>query len=320
MPAARIPDPITTPAMAPVLLGAALVAAGSLLFSGKSVLVKHAYTLGADPLDVLALRYVIAAPVFVAIGCVAGGAWSGPGTRDRIRDAASAAAIGVIGYHVASWLDFVALRSISVGLERMVLYLYPTFVALAAAAMQRRAVPRAVTLALAGTYAGIALTWGGEAASGPGTATGVALVAGSAACYAAYVLLGDGGIARLGASRFTAIAMVGASCSVLVHAFAARGLAPLGQPGAVWIDAVVLGLLGTVAPALLLSHGQRRIGAARAAVIGTVGPCGTALIAWAALGERPTTLAVAGIILTLASVTALSLAKTPSPADGAGRR
>jgi drug/metabolite transporter (DMT)-like permease len=287
-----------------------MVAAGALLFSAKGVLIKNAYAYGVDPLTVLAMRMGLALPAFLLIACR-----SGPreGPPPRPRAFAAAAGIGLVGYHVAPLLDFHGLRFIGVALERMVLYLYPTLVIAWAALRGHRRVDARLLIALAGTYGGIVLAWAGQASLGAGTALGVALVGGSAAAFAVFVVVGDGLMRELGSQRFMSIAMSGAAVGVLCHHALTHPLSSYVAPMPVWIDALALAYLGTLAPSLLLAEGQRRLGAERASVIGTVGPVGTAILGWLALGERPTPIAVAGMALTIAAVTWLSLGR-PVPA------
>ena len=52
--------------------------------------------------------------------------------------------LGFIGYYLASLLDFIGLQYITASLERLVLYLYPTFVVILSALLLRRPVTRAL--------------------------------------------------------------------------------------------------------------------------------------------------------------------------------
>jgi drug/metabolite transporter (DMT)-like permease len=288
------------------IAGAAMVAGGAVLFAGKGVLVKHAYAHGVDTCIVMSLRMLLALPIFAWL------AWAGgaPAPRGAL---VGAAALGVLGYGLASWLDFVGLHFIGVGLERMVLYLYPTLVVLTAVARGRKRIGGTAWLALAGTYAGVVLTWYGQTDGGSRIALGVALVAASATAYATFVVASDDGLRVLGASRFMSVAMCGATLAVAAHQAARDPLALAAVPHVVWLDGAILALLGTVAPALLLAEGQRRVGAERASIIGSVGPCATAVFAWAVLDERPGALALVGMGLTVGAATMLALAKAPGP-------
>ena len=108
--------------------------------------------------------------------------------------------------------------------------------------------------------------------------------------------------------RFTGIA-VGFSCLfMLAHAFATLPIQPLlALPVPVYGYGVILAVLGTVAPALLLGIGLKRTSAQRFAIIGTVGPVTTLLLAWAVLGERPNLAQALGFALTLGGGLAVSL-------------
>ena len=119
----------------PTIAAAALVFAGALLFGTKGVLIKLSYPYGVSPLAMLMLRLVVALPCFMALAWV---------ERQRAQAPLSwgergvCAALGLLGYHLASWLDFEALALLSVGLERMVLFAFPTFVVLLPAIWYRR--------------------------------------------------------------------------------------------------------------------------------------------------------------------------------------
>ena len=89
-----------------------LAIAGSMLFSGKAIVVKLAYRYGVDPATLLALRMALALPFFVIAY-----AWSARGaaplaTADHMR----LIAIGLLGYYAASYLDFLGLQYISAAL------------------------------------------------------------------------------------------------------------------------------------------------------------------------------------------------------------
>jgi drug/metabolite transporter (DMT)-like permease len=219
----------------------------------------------------------------------------------------------VVGYYLASFLDFEGLRFIGVGLERMVLYLYPALVVLAGALFLGQR-PNALMLgALSATSAGIAATFLGSSGAGPHALLGSGLVAGSALAYACFVLLSGAMMRRIGGRRFMALAMTAACLAMLVHAAVAMAIAGggilLAQPMPVYCYGLVLALLGTVAPALLLGEGLARVGAQRFAIISSVGPIGTVVLGWLLLGEAITPLSGVGILLTIAGGVAMGVGK-----------
>jgi drug/metabolite transporter (DMT)-like permease len=312
-----MPPPPNPPAAVPppeprrrLLIGALLVALSALLFSGKAVMVKIAYPYGIDALGLLTLRMGFALPLFLLVAWHQERKAVAPLAR---ADALRTAALGVVGYYLASFLDFEGLRFIGVGLERMVLYIYPAVVVLTGALFLGQRPSALMIGALCATTAGIALTFAGGSGGGSHAVLGCALVAGSALAYACFVLLSGAMMRRIGAGRFMALAMSAACLAMLAHAAVATAIAGgstlLAQPVAVYGCGLALALLGTVAPALLMGEGLARVGAQRFAIISTIGPLGTVVLGWLLLGEAVTPLAGAGILLTVTGGVAMGLGK-----------
>ena len=65
---------------------------------------------------------------------------------------------------------------------------------------------------------------------------------------------------------------------------------------------LLMGLFGTVAPALLLNSAIGRIGAARTAILGTTGPVATSLLAVIVLGEPFTIYHLLALVLSITGV------------------
>ena len=77
----------------------------------------------------------------------------------------------------------------------------------------------------------------------------------------------------------------------------------------VYAYGAALALLCTVAPALLMGDGLKRVGAQRFAIISTIGPLGTVLLGWLLLGEALTPVNGLGIALTMAAGVAMGIGK-----------
>src|SRR5690606_39695795 len=75
------------------------------------------------------------------------------------RDGLRIAVLGFIGYYLSSFLDFLGLQYISAGLERLILFLAPTFVLLFSAWFLRKPVSPRQWLAMALAYGGVALVF-----------------------------------------------------------------------------------------------------------------------------------------------------------------
>lgn len=290
--------------MDPYRAGCVMAAVSAVLFAAKGVLIREALLAGADPTALLAVRMAISLP------CFALAAWwfgrGAPALPWRVR--AAVAALGLVGYHLASWLDVQGLRFVTVALERIVLYIYPTLVVALAWAIGRGRPGWALLAAVAVTWAGIAVSCLGQPLGGSDLAVGVALVAGSAMAYAVHVVGIEPQVRRWGGMRVAAWAMCTACVGVLLHAAVAVPIAAWpAQPAVLWRDGIALALVGTVAPVLLAGAALRRIGGGPSAVIGTIGPGITVLAAWAWLGEQPTVWTWVGLVLTVAGGLLVSL-------------
>ena len=77
--------------------------------------------------------------------------------KPRLLLLAGAAALGLLGYYGASILDFLGLQYISAGLERLILFAYPTLVVLFSALFLGKPITRRAAGSIALCYAGIAL-------------------------------------------------------------------------------------------------------------------------------------------------------------------
>ncbi|MFZ5897451.1 MAG: DMT family transporter [Myxococcota bacterium] len=295
----------TTSASA-ALVGAALVIVSAVGFSGKAVLAKILYRDGVDPLSVIALRMGFALPIFAA------SAWREErravraGESLNVRDAGAVLVLGGLGYYASVYGDFAGLQHISAGLERLLMFSYPTLVLLMSALAFKQRIHRVQIACLVLTYAGIALAFSAETNLGDGEQgdvwLGSGLVFASAFCYAAYLVGGSRYINRLGARRFTSLSLSAACVAALVH-FAAAGGGLLDFSPRVYVLGVTMALLATVLPAFALSTGIRRIGPARAAVLGTVGPVSTLFLAYLLLGEPITVSQLLGAALVLVGAT-----------------
>jgi drug/metabolite transporter (DMT)-like permease len=289
--------------------GVALVLAAAILTSTKAIFVKLAYPYGVDALTLLALRMAMSLPVFAVMAVV-----EEARARDRAtpaRDYAIVAALGIAGHYLASYLDFAGLAYVTAGLERLVLFTYPTFAVLISAAFFRHSVTRREIVALALTYVGVACAFGGERlGAGPNTLKGAALVAGGAIAYAVY-LVGSGKVmARFGANRLVAQAACVSCIAILAHFAVAHPLSALRVPTPVYGYAAGIAVLTTVIPMLLLGQGIRRIGASRAAILTSVGPVATIVLARVFLDEAFGALQAIGTAFVLLGVAQLGAKKS----------
>ncbi|WP_426991112.1 DMT family transporter [Methylomonas sp. CM2] len=288
------------------LLGYGLAALAAIGFSAKTILVKLAYVQAVDAVTLLALRMAFSVPFFLIVAFQQ----RGPAARPSLtaRDYWVVGVLGLLGYYLSSLLDFTGLQYISAGLERLILFLYPTLVlAMSALWLKKPFGFRELTAVLL-SYSGIALVFVGELDGGGDTLwLGAAYVFAGTVSYALYLLGAGQAIARLGAMRFTAYAMLVACAASILQFVLTHPPEALLLPMSVYQLSLAMAIVSTVLPVFMLSAAIRRIGSGHASLIGTIGPVSTLLMAAVFLGEPMTLLQVGGAGLVLMGVLSLSV-------------
>lgn len=278
-----------------------------MFFSTKAVIAKLLYREGIDAVTLIALRMLLSLPVFLA---VAAWTWRREPRLDT-RDLARIFGLGLLGYYLSSMLDFLGLQYVSAGLERLILFLTPSFVLLIGLLLWGRKATRRQWLSLVVAYAGIVLVfWHDVKLGGEGVVLGSALVAGAAISYALYLLLSGELLARVGPLRLVALAMTVSTAACLLQYAVLRPFAGLFEQSLpVWRLSLLNASLCTVLPVFLTMISVGRIGAGPSAQAGMIGPVSTLFLAAWLLGEPVTGLQLAGTALVMAGMLVLSLRK-----------
>lgn len=300
---------MTLPKRSYFITGIFVCLLGALCFSTKAIFVKLAYRdtgIGAVPL--LALRMVFSLPFFVV------SAFMASRKADNVKFTASqwfyVALIGCLGYYVSSLFDFIGLQYVSAGIERLILFIYPTMVLLISSLVFKVKIKSYQWLAVAITYTGLLLAFIGEVSLEGTYSTdfyvGSAFIFACAITYALY-LVGSGKIIPLvGAAKFNSYAMSFACLAVLLHYFVTSDQSLFTFSSQVYGYSLSMALLSTVIPSYLISEGIKRIGSDNASIVGSVGPVSTIIQANIFLYEPILALQIAGTVLILAGVLLIS--------------
>ena len=287
-------------------VGYALGALGASFFATKGIVIKLALIENVDALTTLTWRMIIAVPFFIIIGLT--------GLRDRQKKGHAAGRpfkikravlvktiiLGMLGYYLASYLDFAGLEYISAQFDRLILLTNPFFVVLFGAILFGRRVTWQMIAALLVSYLGLAFIFAYDfRLEGNDVILGAALVLGAAIAYALYQLLAKPLIDEIGARLFTSIAMSSAGLVVIVHFLIANQIGDLLVSGkAMWLMAA-MGTVSTVLPAYLIAASIGRIGSEPTAVMGNVSPLVTIFLAVFILQETFSIWHAAGAALVL---------------------
>jgi drug/metabolite transporter (DMT)-like permease len=286
----------TSPSLATGLL---LASAGSVAFSGKAIIVKLAYRYGVDAVTLIMYRMLFALPLFLALAW-----WASRGKAALTRhDWVGIVGLGVTGYYLASFLDFLGLQYISASLERLILYLNPTLVLVLGWVIYKRRITGLQAFAMAVSYAGVLLVFGHEADfKGSGAAMGALLVFASAISYAIYLVYSGEMVQRLGSLRLVGLATSVACILCLVQFVLLRPMsAAVVAPEVIWLS-MLNATLCTFAPVLMVMMAIERIGAGLAAQTGMIGPMSTIAMGVVILDEPFNGWIVAGTVLVVAGV------------------
>jgi drug/metabolite transporter (DMT)-like permease len=294
--------------------GALLIAiVGAILFAAKGVLAKLMYREGIDATTLLALRMLLSAPLFAVMAVFT---WNNKPKLIR-SDALKIAGLGFVGYYLSSYLSFLGLEYVSVGLERLILFLNPTVVLLLGMLLYKRNVSNGQWLSMVLAYVGILLVfWSDTHVAGAPVETialGAAIVFASAVTYGFYLLQSGEVVKRYGSLRLVSLAMLVSTLYTMAHYVMVSPQHDLMrlffQTSTVWYLSSINAVFCTVLPVSLLMVAVSRLGAGTAAQAGMIGPVATIFLAYFFLGESITPLQIVGTTLVLAGMVVLGRIK-----------
>ncbi|HJV79509.1 DMT family transporter [Noviherbaspirillum sp.] len=295
-----------SPARQAFLSGLSIAIAGAILFSAKAIVAKLIYRYHVDAVTLIAFRMIFSLPFFAAIAI-----WQARISTPLTNiERAWVAVLGMLGYYLSSFFDFIGLQYISAGLERLILFLTPSFVLLISVFFLHKKITRLEWLALGTAYLGTVLVFLHDVRlGGANVGLGSAFVLGSAVLYALYLLQSGHLVRRVGAMRLVAYAMCAACVACIVQFFLLRPVSMLTQPVPVYWLSLVNAVFCTVFPVFLTMIAVARIGAATASQAGMVGPVSTLFMGAVILGEPVTGIQLAGTALVLVGIYLLSRKK-----------
>lgn len=268
-------------------------------FAAKAIFAKLAYQYGVDGVTLVTQRLLLVLP-FLLLLRLRKTAARPPLSR---ADKGWLILLGLLGYYLSSLLDFLGLETVSASVERMILCLYPTLTVLLSAWISKTAITRPVVQALLLSYTGMALVLFADLQQAHFQWAGILLIAGSTFTYALYLALSPAVIHRVGAMRFTELALFVSAMAMFVHYALSRPLSQLlAQPWPVWIYALAMALFSTVLPIYALSAAMARIGASKTAIIATLGPILTIIMSMHLLDEWLSPVQWGGVVLVMLGV------------------
>jgi drug/metabolite transporter (DMT)-like permease len=282
-------------------LGVLCAIIGAIAFSGKTIIIKLAYQYGVDSVTLLMFRMLFAMPFFVVIALLTSRGKDALTKKDWL----NLVVLAFVGYYIGSFLDFAGLQYISASLGRLIMYLNPTLVLLIGFFVLGKRISFWQVIAMAISYAGIALVFGSAESIGSAGNIwlGSALVLGSAFSYAIYLLYSGELVKRLGAIRLASLATSIACvlCVLQFVIFRPMDMALQAAPQVLWLS-LLNALVCTVLPVILVMMAVERIGPALTSQISMIGPIATLAMGVMLLGEQLTSWVMAGTVLVIGGV------------------
>lgn len=285
-----------------LLFGVLILAVANICFSAKAVIIKLMYRYEVSTQSVIALRMLFSLPVYVAV------AWYLHRRTNNVQltrnEWMAISGLGILSYYVSSMLDFWGLKYVTAGVERLILYTYPTIVLLLSAVLFKKTVTRVQYAALLLTYAGVVLAFVAEKGLGDqrNLLLGGALIFACAITYSFYVVYTGEYVHKVGSAKFTCYAVMAATVPALIQSYLHDGMDLFHFPRQVYILSGWISMVSTVLPTFLVVEGIRIVGANNSGIIGLIGPVATIVLGYVFLGEPITPLQVLGTGVVLVGV------------------
>ena len=273
------------------------------LIWGVNFIVVKVGTQLMHPLAFNGARVGIAAVALVIIVVAMRERW--PARRDVI----ALLLLGVLGNGLYQWFFIEGIARTRAGDAALVLAASPALMAIIGRMMGVEDVTRRKVLGIAASLFGMALVVFGSGRTDPAASGDVATLAGnmlvltSCVCWALYTVLLKPYTERIPGVPLSALTMVGGAVPLLLVSMPYIARTPWQSlPVNGWGALLYSGLLALVLAYLFWYRGVRVLGPTRSAMYSNLQPVVALVVAWLALGERPTIIQIAGAVAIMAGL------------------
>ncbi len=293
------------------VMGFGVIVLSNLLFSTKSIFIKQAYAYGLEVVPVMTLRMLLSLPVLM-IGVIYLWSQAKPVKQNQVRpkDWVVMVVVALTGYYFASLLDLKGLQTLSVSIERIILYIYPTFVVVLSVFLLKQKVDKSLFAPLLLSYFGLLIIFYGPGQTSYIDMYGALYVLSSAFCYAVFMIGAKHLVEKFGPARLATYGMMVASLAILIHFCLSYSMTALTIPPDSFGLFIGMALFSTVIPVYLMIYGLKLVSAGYAAVLGCTGPVFTIFMGWILLNETLAPNQTVGVVVTLGGGLLLSFKKS----------
>lgn len=276
------------------LTGILLIAISAASFGTLAIFGRYAYADGMDTFTVLFLRFTISASIMTIILLLR----KEPFPHGRIL--LQLIGMGALGYVGQSFMYLTAINYASAGLVALLLYLYPFFVMILSAIVFREHITRLKVIALILALVGTALTVDPNG----GQLIGALMAVTAAAIYSVYIIVGTNVMKHVSSVQSSTI--IFASAGFVFGILTAIKGPHLPTSNAGWFAMSGIVLIATIIPVVTFLAGLEMIGPTNAAMLSTLEPVVTVLLAAWLFQEKLNTISLLGGGLILVAVLLLT--------------
>jgi drug/metabolite transporter (DMT)-like permease len=269
------------------LIGILLIAISAASFGTLAIFGRFAYNNGMDTFTVLFLRFGLSASFMTLILILRKEQFP----RGRIL--AQLIGMGALGYVGQSFMYMTAINYASAGLVALLLYLYPFFVATLSMIFLHEILTKVKVFALILALVGTALTVGPVS----GQLIGALMAIAAALIYSVYIIVGTNVMKHVTAVQSSTVIFASAGAVFGILAFSKGIHLPASNTG--WLAVSGIILISTIIPVVTFLAGLERVGPINAAMLSTLEPVVTVLLAAWLFGDRlqPIVMVGGGLIL-----------------------
>ena len=289
------------------LVGIILIAISAASFGTLAIFGRYAYADGMDIFTVLFMRFGIAATVMTVILLLRKEHF--PSRHILLQ----LVGMGALGYVGQSFLYMTAIKYASTGLVALLLYLYPMFVFILSVLVLHEKATSVKVIALILALVGSALTVDRNSPTS-GQLIGALMAIGAALIYSIYIIVGTNVMKHVSAVQSSAIIFASAGAVYGVLTLVNGAHFPASNKG--WLAMLGIIVISTIIPVVTFLAGLERIGPTNAAMLSTLEPVVTVLLAAWLFGERLMPIVMVGGGLILVAVILLTRSELKNNGSG----
>ncbi|TMW71517.1 DMT family transporter [Alteribacter natronophilus] len=285
-----------------------LIIGGAALWGTIGIFVQGLYDLGFSPIEVVAIRVIVAFFVIAALLLIRNPSLG----KVNFRHLPLFFGTGIMSIVFFNWAYFTTIQEINLSVAAVLLYTGPAFVTIMSRIFFREAITGPKVLALCMTLAGCTLVIGlFPVSAGQLSVYGIVTGVASGFGYALYSIFGKTASRHYSSLTITFYTFLFASAAMLPFSGIVHSAPALLTMEGILL-AAGLGTIPTVFAYLLYTAGLNQVESSRASIAATVEPVVAALIGLIVFADQLTTWQFAGMALVLLAVLVIQKRRKPA--------